>query len=795
VLTQDLRYAVRMMRKAPMFTIAIVLTGALTIAGSTAIFGVVNAVLVRPLPFAQPETLVQVAEKNDSLHLPSFGASALNFLSWKDLSRSVEGLSAVGFSTFNLTGSGEPEQFTGSTMSASLMPVLGLQPVAGRRFTDADDKPGATPVAIISAAIWKRRFGGDRAVVGQHVTLNGIDTTIVGVAPPALAVLTGGDIWIPIAIDSAKEIRLNHVVIVVGRLKRGVTIAQAQGEMDVVAGLVARDHPEIQGWGIHLVAFDRWLIADSLRTSLLVLLGAVGLVLLIACANIANLLLARAAAREKEMAVRVAVGAGRGRLLRQLIVESVALSAAGGAIGLVGAVWAVKAINGALPPNLLPVPDVTIDARVLAFGVGITFGAGLLFGLAPAWHAASPDVSAVLKQSGRSLSGGRSALRNGLAAAEIALATVLLIGAGLLVQSLLHLQRVHLGFDPERVMTFQLSLPAAKYPADKAPRFYQELTASLRAVPGVLGAGVSSGIPFGAGSYTRSPFTTTGPSAVPPDTAIAVDWRAVSDGFFRTMRVPLLRGREFTDADTRDAPQVVIVSQATARAFWGDADPIGRELHRADKRSWTVVGVVGEVRNTALNQEAPTLYFPTASRVFGLMDVVVRVAGAPESVLPTLRRKVHDLDPELALANVRPMTEWVAASAAQPQLNAALLAGFAAVALLIAAIGIYGVIAYSVSLRTREIGVRLALGAQPSGVLRHVIGEGMVVAGAGIGAGIAGAFAIGRALESIVFEVRVKDPATFATVAVALALVALAASIIPARRAARVDPLVALRDE
>jgi putative ABC transport system permease protein len=282
---------------------------------------------------------------------------------------------------------------------------------------------------------------------------------------------------------------------------------------------------------------------------------------------------------------------------------------------------------------------------------------------------------------------------------------------------------------------------------------------------------------------------------VPPDTAIAVDWRAVSQGFFRTMRVPLLRGRDFTGADTRDAPQVVIVSQATAREFWGEADPIGRELRRADKRSWTVVGVVGEVRNTALNQEAPTLYFPTAARVFALMDVVVRVDGAPASVLPTLRRKVHDLDPELALANVRPMTEWVTASAAQPQLNAALLAGFAVVALLIAAIGIYGVIAYSVSLRTREIGIRLALGAQPSGVRRRVIGEGMVVAGAGIGAGIAGAFAIGRVLESIVFEVRVKDPATFATVAVALAIVALAACAIPARRAARVDPMVALRDD
>jgi putative ABC transport system permease protein len=798
VLFSDLRYAVRTMRKTPMFTAAVVLTVALAIAANTAIFSVVNAVIVRPLPFADPGRLVQVAEKNDTLHLPSFGASALNFLSWKEQTLAVDELSAIGFASFNLSGSGEPEQFTGSRISASLMAVLGLQPVAGRAFTAAEDQPGAAAVAMISQGVWKRRFGGDAALVGRTLTLNGIDTTIVGIAPPALAVLTGGDIWIPIAIDPGREQRLNHVITVVGRLKPGITMGQAQAELDTIAARVGRQYPEVKDWGIRLVTFDRWLIADQLRTALLVLLAAVGVVLLIACANIANLLLARAAARQREIAIRTAMGASRSRLLRQLLVESVALSVAGGAIGIVAAVWAVRVINRALPANLLPIPEVTVDATVLLFAAAATLATGVLFGIVPALHAAKADLNATLKQVSRASTGGaRAGLRNGLAAAELALATVLLIGAGLLMQSLLNLQRARLGFDPEHVLTFQLALPPAKYPLDgRAPAFYRALLESLQTVPGVLGAGISSGIPFGAGNYTTTPVATAGKSVIPPDTAIPIDWRIVSPGFFRTMAIPLVRGRPFTDADGPAAPRVIIVSEATAQKFWGSDDPLGRALYRvADRKPFTVVGVVGDVRSTTLNQQSPAMYFPSASRIWPLMDVVVRAQGTPEAIVPIVRQKVHELDAELPLATVRAMEDWISTSAAQPRLDAMLLAVFAGVALLIAAVGIYGVIAYSVNQRTREIGLRLALGAPPNGVLRLIVTEGMRVALAGIGTGLVVGLALGRAVDSLVYEVPVRDPVTFGGVAIALAAIALAACTIPARRAARVDPMIALRDE
>jgi putative ABC transport system permease protein len=521
-------------------------------------------------------------------------------------------------------------------------------------------------------------------------------------------------------------------------------------------------------------------------------------VLLIACANIANLLLARAAARQKEIAIRTALGASRSRVLRQLIVESLTLSAIGGAVGITVAIWAVGAINRTLPPNLLPIPEITIDAAVLLFGMTVTLITGVLFGLAPAWRSAGGDLNAALKTAGRSSNGAaRPRLRNGLAAAELALATVLLVGASLLIQTLFELQRARLGFEPHGLLTFQLAPPAVRYSATTTgPAFYRSLVESLRTIPGVRGAAISSGIPLGVGNYTQTPFATSGKSVLPPDAELPTDWRIVSPGFFRVMGIPLLRGREFTDADNFGANPLVVVSQATARRFWGDDDPIGRTLHRrADTMVFTVIGVVGDVRNTALNQESPTLYYPSAWRVAGLMDVVVRVDGNPEIVLSAVRQKVHDLDAQLPLANVRTMDQWVSNNAAQPRLNAQLLGIFAAVALAIAALGIYGVLAYSVNQRTREIGLRMALGAPRRRVLRLVIGEGMIVAAMGIAAGLAAAFALSRALSSLVFAVPVHDPATFGTVAVVLTLVALAACAVPARRASRVDPMVALRDE
>jgi predicted permease len=540
VLLNDLTYTVRVLRKTPLFTIAVLLTVALGIGVNTAIFSVVNGVLVRPLPFHEPDRLVWVAERNDKLGLPTFTASALNYLSWKEQTQSLDGLGAIGFASFNLSGQGDPEQFAGSTITPSVFPLLGLHPVAGRAFQDGEDEPGRPPVVMISEGLWKRRFGADGSLVGRSLTLNGLDYLVAGVVPAALGVIAAGDVWVPLVIDPGRENRLNHLINVVGRLRPGLTLEQAQAEMDTVASRVGRDHPEVKDWGIRLVTFPRWIVGDQLRTALLVLLGAVACVLLIACANVANLLLARGVSREKEMAVRAAIGASRGRLLRQLLVESLVLSLLGGGGGLLAAFGAVHLFNVALPANLLPVPDVHIDATVLLFALALTVVTGLLFGIAPGWHAARTELAVVLKQAARSSTGGaRPLLRKGLAAAELALATVLLVAAGLLGQSLQALQRVDLGFRPEGLLTFQLSLPPARYPAGgKAFAFYRELLESLRSLPGVRDAAISSGIPFGVGNYTATPVGTVGPSVLPVGTAVAIDarWRSGS------RRAPTSRG-------------------------------------------------------------------------------------------------------------------------------------------------------------------------------------------------------------------------------------------------------------
>jgi putative ABC transport system permease protein len=788
-----------MMRRSPLFSAAVIVTIALAIAANTTIFSVVNAVLLRPLPFADADRLVQVAEKNDRLNLPTFSASVPNFVSWREQARSFEEFAAIGFNNYTLTGSGEPEQLSGNRISPAVMRVLGLAPVIGRAFADDEEKPAAAPVAMIGEGLWRRRFGADRAVVGQTIILNDVPATVVGVAPAALNLLSGGDVYTPLTINLANELRLNHLILVVGRVKRGVSLGQAQADMDGVARRVGAQFPEVRDWGIHLVSLFDTFVSAQLKTELLVLWFAVGLVLLIACANVANLLLARAVARSSEMAVRAAMGAQRTRLLRQLLVESVMLSAVGGTIGLMGAVAAVGILNHALPQNTLPVPTVPVDPTVLWFAAGLTIFTGLAFGLAPAWRVSRLDINDVLKQAGRGASaaaGGR--LRKVLAAGELALATVLLIGAALLLQSVANLERVHLGFEPRGLLTFQLSPPTARYPLNGgASAMYRDLLDSLRSIPGVTGAAVSSGIPFGVGSYTTHPMLTTGQSVVPHDTLVPIDWRIVSPGYFGAMNIPLLSGRDFTDADNANALPVVVVSQATAKKFWGDLDPLGRTLTRSGDRrvAFTVVGVVGDVRSTALSQESPALYYPVGWRTWPLMDVIVKTSGAPQALLPAVRQKVRERDANFALANVRTLEQWVSASASQPRLSSALLGLFAFFALLTATLGIYGVLAYSVSQRVREIGLRMALGATPGTVIRLIAGEGMRVALTGVVAGIGGGLALGRWLSSLVYGVTIDDPSIFAGVSISLSLIAVVACVVPARRASRVDPMLALRTE
>ncbi len=796
-ITQDVAYSLRLMRKAPLFTAAVVLTIGLAIAATATIFSVVNAQMLRPLPFKDPDRLLFVFERNDKLNAPIYNVSDLNFLDWRAQTKSFD-LAAVNPNNYILTGMREPEQLAGNRISPELLRVLGVPLIAGRTFTPEEEKPGAARVAIIGEAFWQRRFGKDANPLGRTIELDGNATTIVGIAPDTLNLLEPGDIYTPLTIDPAKEMRLNHTLVVVGRLKPGVSIPQARAEMNTISDGMKQQYPEMRDWGVNLVSTFDALISPQIKTGLLVLLAAVSFVLLIACANIANLLLARTAARQHEMAVRTALGASQGRLVRQLLIESVTLSCSGGLVGLLATWWAVRAMNHWLPPNTLPIPTIEVDSHVLLFALGTTVLTGLIFGIVPALRTAKVKVDEVLKTGGRAGSGGiRTHMRNSLVAIELALATVLLIGAGLFIQTLINLQSVKLGFEPHGLITFQVSLPPGKYPSKtKAPLFFREMIESLQALPGVRSAAVSSGIPFGAGAYYSHPMMATENSILPPDAKVPTDWRIVNPGYFKTMNIPLLLGREFeyTDAST---PNIIIVSQATARTFWGNANPLGRTLRRSadPKTPFTVVGVVGDVRSTQLSQESPAFYYSITTRTNPLMDVVVRTDAAPESLLPAIRKQIKALDPDLPMANVKTMEQWLTTSAAQPRLTSILLSIFAGVALLIAAIGIYAVLAYSVSQRTREIGLRMALGATQRRVLGLIVSEGMRVVLLGLVIGLAGGLALGRAVESLVYGVGVRDPKIYFVVAAILTAVALAACFIPARRAAGIDPMVALRDE
>jgi putative ABC transport system permease protein len=797
-ITQDVAYSLRLMRKAPLFTAAVVLTIGLAIAATATIFSVVNAQMLRPLPFKDPDRLLFVFERNDKLNAPVYNVSVLNFLDWRAQTKSFDLAAVNPNNNYILTGMGEPEQLAGNRISPELLRVLGVPLIAGRTFTPEEEKPGGARVAIIGEAFRRRRFGKDANVLGRTINLNGAPTTIVGIAPDTLSLLSSGDIYTPLIIDPAKEIRLNHTIVVVGRLKPGVSVQQARAEMSTISDGMKQQYPELRDWGVNLLSTFDAFISPQIKTGLLVLLAAVSFVLLIACANVANLLLARTATRQHEMAMRTALGASQGRLVRQLLIESVTLSCSGGLVGLLATWWSVRAMSHWLPPNTLPIPTVEVDSHVLLFALGITVLTGLIFGIVPALRTARVKVDEVLKAGGRGGSGGiRTRMRNTLVAIELALATVLLIGAGLFIQTLVNLQSVKLGFEPHGLITFQVALPPGKYPPKtRAPLFFHEMIESLQALPGVRGASVSSGIPFGAGAYYSHPMMATEGSILPPDAKVSVDWRIVSPGYFKTMSIPLLRGREFEYSDA-STPNIIIVSQATAHTFWGDKDPLGRTLRRsADPQTpFTVVGVVGDVRSTQLGQESPAFYYSITTRTNPLMDVVVRTDGSPESLLPAIRKRIKALDPDLPMANVKTMEQWLTNSAAQPRLTSILLSIFAGVALLIAAIGIYAVLTYSVTQRTREIGVRMALGATPRRVLELIVSEGMRVVLLGLVIGLAGGLALGRTVQSLVYGVGVRDPKIYLVVAAILTAVALAACFIPARRAAVVDPMVALREE
>jgi putative ABC transport system permease protein len=804
-LWQDLRFGVRMLIKHPGFTLIAVLTLALGIGANTAIFSVVNAVLISPLPYHAPDRLAQVWEHNRPKNKPRSSVAPANFLDWKAQNRSFEGMAAYdNFPSFNLTGAGEPERVQAARVSIGLFPLLGVEAVVGRTFTDDEERRGSHQVALVSNGLWQRRFGADPGLVGRTLSLNDQSFTVVGILPPDFRFLPEEyEIFIPMVLDGWEATaRGTHPLRVVARLKEGVTLAQAQAEMDQIAGRLEREYPNSNtGVGVTLVPLHEQLIGES-RRALLVLLGAVAFVLLIACANVANLLLARAVTRRKEMAVRMALGAGRTRLIQQLLTESALLAGAGGLGGLLLALWGVQVLKTYLAQNaFLPRGEaVGLDGRVLIFTVGISLVTGLVFGLAPGLTASKTDFNDAIKEGGRRASGGARdrRFRQALVVGEVALALVLLVGAGLMIQSFLRLRQVNPGFQPENVLAADIALPGSRYKNGRQVlNFQRQLLERVATLPGVRSVGAAAYLPF---SGTNNSWTIEIERRLPQPAVEwqEAGWRPVTANYFRTIGIPLVKGRDFAAPDDDErAPGVAIINETAARAFWHGEELLGIRF-KLEGRTYTVVGVVKDVRHSRLDGKAePELYFPYSQLpiTWRGMTVVARTESAPEQFAATLRNLVQELDKDQPIYNVRTLEGAIAKSVLRPQFHLLLLGSFAALALVMASLGLYGVMSYAVTQRMHEIGIRMAFGAQPRDALRLVVGAGLALTMIGIAIGLLAAYALTRVMESLLFGVSATDPLTFAGVALLLTLVALLACYVPARRATRVAPLVILRHE
>jgi putative ABC transport system permease protein len=809
-LFQDIRYGVRMLGRNPGFTIVAVLALSLGIGADSAIFSVVNAVLLRPLPFDHSENLVFLSERNAVLE--GMSISYPNFLDWRSQNNAFENIGVYRTQSYNLTGEGEPERLNAGLVSADLFTVLRVTAARGRVFNNDEDRASANPVVVLSTGLWQRRFGGDENIIGRSLTLDGRSFTVIGIMPPTFQFPTRAEMWTPVGLrekDPGWQSRGNHPgLYAMARLKPGVTIAQARDDMEIVASNIEKQYPASNTGNRATLLPAIEIVVRNIRTALIVLLVAVGFVLLIAGANVANLLLARSTNRQKEMAIRTALGASRMRIIRQLLTESLLLSIVGGTLGLILAQVGVKLIVAISPDSIPRSKEISLDVRVLVFTVGVSVLTGIVFGLAPALQASKPDLNETLKDAGRGSTGRRHFLRNVLVVSEVALTMVLLIGAGLLIRSFYLLQRVDPGFNADNLLTFNVTLSQKKYPLQSQQViFFQQLLQNLRSLPGVESVGMATGLPLGNNGW-QSGFWIDGRPQPPQGQEPLTEVAFVNPTYFDTMKMTLLKGRNFTEQDVKApeppgatprpfvAPVNTIIDEEFARQYFSDEEPLGKQLNFWGGKV-TIVGVVRRVKMEGLSTDSNRVqsYYPYLENPSNGMSIVMRTTGDPARFSNVVREQVLAIDPDQPVFDVQTMGKIWTDSVAPDRLNLMLLGTFAAVALVLAAVGIYGVMAYSVTQRTHEIGIRMALGAGQGKVLSMVIRQGMVLTIIGLGIGLGGAFIATRAMASMLFGVSARDPITFAVISVILAGVALGACFVPARRATKVDPMIALRYE
>jgi putative ABC transport system permease protein len=799
-LLQDLKYGARSLLNKPGFTIVAIFTLALGIGANTAIFTVINTVLLGPLPFKQPERLVVLWETMMSRGVDQVELAPDDYFDYRDRSSVFSQIGAAERVNVNMTGRDEPVRLEGREVTASLFATLGVLPLLGRTFTEEEDKLDAR-VVVLSYKLWQSRFGGDRNVVGGNVTLNGRDFTVIGVMPAGfqLPATVSNDkpteIWIPRSLETETS-RTSHNLVTIARLKEGVTFAQARAELESIARLRAQETTRSQGGtNINLVPIQAQA-GRQLRPALKVLAGAVGFVLLIACANVANLLLSRAASRQKEIAVRLALGASRWRIVRQILTESLLLSLCGAAVGLLLAVWLGETIRVVGSAQIPRADQIGIDARVLGFTVLLSLMTGVVFGIVPALQASRPDLHDTLKEGGRGATGGRQRIKQALVVSQIALSLVLLIGAGLMIKSFWRLQQVNPGFDPKNLLSVEITLPAAKY-AEQSKRagFYQEALEKIAALPGVKSAAIVNHPPF-SGRRGVTVYRLEGkPEPTNLNDTPMADFRVISPDYFQMMGIPVIQGRAFDQRDASGAAPVTIINKAFAERYWPGEDPLGRRIS-TDNQWAMVIGIVGNVKQSGLDAEAsPHVYLPYRQLSISRTGLLVRTAADSLGFVGAVRNQIQAIDPDLPIYNVQTMEGLIDASVSQRRLNLLLLGLFALVALSLATVGIYGVMSYTVTHRTHEIGIRMALGANPQNILRLITSQGMRLVAIGIGLGLAGALALTRIMSTLLYGVSATDPATFTTIALLLVFVALLACIIPASKAAKVDPMVALRYE